>query len=228
MALWNDLAAVLFPRTCPACGKRLTAAEGEVCLDCLLDIASTHFEKRPTDNELYYRLAGRVAIAGAVPLLYFEKSGKVKQLISALKYRNRPQLGVFLGHYLGEQLRGQPWMADVSAIVPVPLHTRRMATRGYNQSAQLGSGLSQALGIPQHPHALTRIVNTRTQTRKGQAERWQNVKEAFQLATPLKGHVLLVDDVVTTGTTTEACVRALLDCAEPPKVTVLAAAMTRR
>lgn len=228
MPFWKDLTTLIFPRSCPACDKRLTAAEGEVCLDCLLDIASTHFEGRPTDNELYYRLAGRVAIAGAVPLLYFEKSGKVKQLISALKYRNRPQLGVFLGHYLGEQLRGQPWIADATAIVPVPLHTRRLASRGYNQSAQLGRGLSTALGIPQLPHALTRVVNTRTQTRKGQAERWQNVKEAFQLAKPLSGHVLLVDDVVTTGTTTEACIRALLDCAEPPKVTVLAAAMTRR
>lgn len=228
MPFWKDLTTLIFPRSCPACDKRLTAAEGEVCLDCLLDIASTHFEGRPTDNELYYRLAGRVAIAGAVPLLYFEKSGKVKELISALKYRNRPQLGVFLGHYLGEQLRGQPWIADATAIVPVPLHTRRLASRGYNQSAQLGKGLSTALGIPQLPHALTRVVNTRTQTRKGQAERWQNVKEAFQLAAPLSGHVLLVDDVVTTGTTTEACIRALLDCAEPPKVTVLAAAMTRR
>lgn len=228
MPIWKDLAAVLFPRSCPACGKRLTAAEGEVCLDCLLDIASTHFERRPQDNELYYRLAGRVPIAGAVPLLYFEKTGKVKQLISALKYRNRPQLGVFLGRYLGEQLRGQPWMADVTAIVPVPLHTRRLASRGYNQSAQLGDGLSQALGIPHLPHALTRTVNTRTQTRKGQAERWQNVKEAFALATPLKGHVLLVDDVVTTGTTTEACVRALLEGQVGLKVTVVAAAMTKR
>lgn len=197
-------------------------------MQCLLELGETQFHGHPADNELYYRLAGRVPIVGASALFFFDKRGRFKRITQALKYGNRPQVGTYLGHYYGEKLRKVPELTRVEAIVPVPLHRGRFAQRGYNQSERIAHGLGKALGISVVENALTRAAKTTTQTQKSKTERWENVADAFEVRKPLSGHLMLVDDVITTGATLEACIRRLYAQPLPPQsVYVLALGMTR-
>ncbi len=226
--LLRDILQLIFPKNCPGCENTLLKGEGAVCLKCLLEIGETHFHSAPQDNELYFRLAGKVPLDGAVALFYFDKRGRFKRIIQALKYGNRPQVGQFLGHFYGEKLSGIVAFSKADVIVPVPLHRSRFAERGYNQSEMIGKGLSKALGIPMVTDALVRSSKTKTQTKKSQTERWQNVEDAFELRKPLGGKLILVDDVVTTGATLEACIRELYAQPVPPEaVYVLALGMAR-
>jgi ComF family protein len=197
-------------------------------MQCLLELGETKFHASATDNELYYRLAGKVPLAGASALFFFDKRGRFKRITQALKYGNRPQVGTFLGQYYGEKLRDAQLLNHANAIVPVPLHRSRMAERGYNQSEKIAQGLEKALGIPLVTDALARNVKTKTQTKKSQTERWENVEDAFEMRKPLSGHLILVDDVVTTGATLEACIRKLYAQTVPPQsVYVIALGMAR-
>jgi ComF family protein len=226
--LLRDLLSLLFPEDCPGCDQTLVKGEGAVCTQCLMELGETRFHESPTDNELYYRLAGKVPLAGAMALFYFDKRGRFKRITQALKYGNRPQVGRYLGHYYGEILRGIPQVAGASTLVPVPLHRSRFAERGYNQSEMIAAGLGKALGIPVDTGSLARSAKTRTQTRKSKTERWENVADAFEMRRPLGGNLILVDDVITTGATLEACIRELYAQAEVPgSVVVVALGMTR-
>jgi ComF family protein len=228
LPLLRDILQLIFPKNCPGCDQTLLKGEGAVCLKCLLEIGETHFHECPEDNELYFRLAGKVPLAGAAALFYFDKRGRFKRIIQALKYGNNPQVGQFLGQFYGDKLRDASWICDAEAIIPVPLHRSRFAERGYNQSEMIGKGLSKALGIPMVTDALVRSSKTKTQTKKSQTERWQNVEDAFEVRKVLTGKVILVDDVVTTGATLEACIRELYAQPTPPKaVYVLALGMAR-
>jgi ComF family protein len=158
-------------------------------------------------NPLKGRLSSRIDVAYAMAFLKFSKSGKVQKLLHALKYKNQPELGVMLGSIYGERIKeSNSHLADL--IIPVPLHPIRKSKRGYNQSAKFAEGLSQSMHVPYTDELLVRRIMTETQTRKTKLNRWQNVTEVFQLkdAAPIKNkNILLVDDVVTTGATLEAC-----------------------
>jgi ComF family protein len=212
----RDLINLVFPRQCPGCDRDLVRGEGEVCTQCLLDIEETGFHESESDNELYYRLAGKIPLDGAFALYYFDKKGKFKKIIQALKYKKNPQVGRFLGELYGEKLKAAGAAENLSAIVPVPLHRSRLVERGYNQSEEIGKGLSKATGVPLVARALVRGEKTATQTRKSKTERWENVKDVFEMRRPLSGNILLVDDVITTGSTLEACIRTLHSQAEKP------------
>jgi ComF family protein len=222
----NNLIQLLFPRHCAGCATTLSGQEGTVCLECLLEMPQTGFHTSPRDNPLYFRLAGRVALEGASALYYFDKHGRLKNVVSSLKYRRNPRVGRDLGLHFGQVIKGFPMLSGVDAIVPVPLHPRRLAERGYNQSTALAQGLAKALSIPVLEHSLLRVQNTKTQTKKGKNERWENVESAFEIKGELPGHIALVDDVITTGATTEACIKELQRKANV-KVTLLALAIAR-
>lgn len=226
MPLLQSLIDLLFPRTCPGCGHALKAGERAVCISCLLEMPATHFHLNPKNNPLFFRLAGRVPLEAASAMYYFDKHGRLKRVVSSLKYRKNPKIGYELGRMIGETIHGQDWVKDLQAVVPVPLHPKRKAERGYNQSAALGQGLALSLGIPLLSESLVRVVNTKTQTRKGKTERWENVESAFQRVGEIPGHVLLMDDIITTGATTEACIRALQQHSDQ-KVSLMALAMAR-
>lgn len=226
--MFQDLLQLFFPRYCPGCENALGKGEGAVCLHCLLELEETRFHENPADNELYYRLAGRVPLAGASALYYFDKRGRFKKMMQALKYGNRPQVGRFLGAHYAESLKTHPIISKADAIVPVPLHRSRFAERGYNQSEVIADGLGKAIGIPVNTKALQRTTKTETQTKKSQAERWENVQSVFGMKQPLGGNLILVDDVITTGATLEACIKTIFAQPEPPtSLYVLALGMAR-
>jgi ComF family protein len=217
LKLLRDLFQLLFPPLCPGCNQLLVKGEGAVCMQCLLELGETRFHENPTDNELYYRLAGKVPLAGAAALFYFHKRGRFKNMTTAFKYGNRPQVAKYLGHYFGQRLQNAPLVTQADVLVPVPLHRSRFAKRGYNQSEMIAEGLGKALKITVDTGSLVRAVRTNTQTRKSQKERWDNVRDAFAMRKPLTGNVVLVDDVITTSSTLEACIRQLYAQPVPPK-----------
>lgn len=212
----RDLLHLLFPRKCPGCAKELVRQEGEVCLECLSEIRPTHFHKSPDNNELYNRLAGKVPINSAAALFYFDKTGRLKKIVEALKYRNNPQVGRYLGEFWAEQISGTSFFTSADVLVPVPLHRKRQKERGYNQATEIARGLALHNSAKVIESALVRSTATSSQTRKGKQERWENVRDVFEMREPLTGHLILVDDVVTTGSTLEACVRTLLAQPVPP------------
>ena len=210
MSIWTDLWKLFFPQCCLVCGKTLLEGEEYLCFHCLSNMPRTHlyFHK---DNEMEKELWGKFPIERASAYLYYSKGGDVKKLLTDLKYRGNADLGCFLGRCMTREMLSSGFFQGVDGIIPVPLHPRKQKIRGYNQSIMLANGVSSVTNIPVWNDLLVRTQYTQTQTRKGSYERWLNVKDMFECTSPdrLRGkHVLLVDDVFTTGATLVACADA--------------------
>ncbi|CAN5188825.1 ComF family protein [soil metagenome] len=208
----HDFVGLFFPSLCCVCEEHLVKGEHLLCLTCYHDLPFTDFHLLP-DNVIAKRFWGRVNIESATSLLHFQKGNKVQQLVHQLKYTGREDVGIYLGEMMGKQLKESDTFKDVGLVVPVPLHWRKHLIRGYNQSACFGEGIASAMGVESNPQLLRRAAYTQTQTKKTREERWHNVKDVFALhnAAQYQGkHILLVDDVVTTGATLEACAQKLL------------------
>jgi competence protein ComFC len=214
--MFNDLLNLIFNNGCYACNAALTQAERMVCLNCLGQMEETHFDKKPKDNELYYRFAGKVPLEGATSLFYFDKKGKIQKLLHQLKYKDQPEMGTFLGEYWGAELKNSAFLDKVDSIIPVPLHARKEIQRGYNQSTTIAEGLQKETNIPFLTDILAREKKTETQALMARIERWRNVADAFVVKKTPPKHILLIDDVITTGSTVEACIKALFAHPEPP------------
>lgn len=178
----------------------------------------TNFHKQNV-NPLYERLSLRIPLKQAFAYYHFKKGGRVQQLLHQLKYKNHPEIGVKLGKVLAQELIVAGFGQTYQLVVPVPLHRSRKRSRGYNQSEEFAKGISDGLNIPYADSFVKRTIKTQTQTKKSKLNRWRNVSEVFEMkdSSTIKGkHILLVDDVVTTGATIEACADALLQsgCAE--------------
>jgi len=222
------LKSLLVRQDCYACERPLTQQESYICFDCLGQMEPTHFDLHPTENELFYRLAGRVPLAGAASLYYFDKAGRLQTLMQALKYEDAPQIGLQLGKILGQQLRNSRFAGEVDSLIPVPLHSSKQRKRGYNQAEYIARGISDQLGIPVRNDLLFRIQKTASQARKAGRARWENVAHAFEAFPNQPKSVLIIDDVITTGATLEACMRALLSTPHPPEIRVASIGMTRK
>lgn len=206
------LAHLLFPQLCAGCRRPLLAEERLLCLGCARHLPRTGYHTLP-DNDTALRFAGRVPFERATSFAHFTDGGLLQHLLHRMKYGRRTDVAVALGRLFGQELHGAGWMQGIDAIIPVPLHPRKEAKRGYNQSERLAAGLSDATGVPVRSHALRRTRFTESQTQKTRAERLANVSGAFRVRgeAALHGkHVLLLDDVLTTGATMEACAAALL------------------
>ncbi len=209
----NSLLELVYPRLCSACCDRLREHENILCLNCIVNLPQTHFHL-DEENPMYQRLAGRINIQSAFALYYFSALGKVQELLHNLKYRDQPQIGVYLGELLGKRLSESEKFSNIDLIVPVPLFKDKEYKRGYNQSMMFAKGIANVLNVPVANDVLLRVKHTETQTRKSIWERWQNVETVFTLGDTRKlsdKHILLVDDVMTTGATLEACAEKLLE-----------------
>ncbi len=222
--LLGDLADVLFPASCAGCNRALARSEEVICTNCL-----TRLPRFDDSQELENRLAGRIPVAAIAGYLKYETGGLTQRLLHRLKYRGQRQIGLILGTQFGAWLRQQPFWQEVEAIIPLPLHPTKEKKRGYNQSALLAQGISDATGLPVLIDVVQRLRPSASQTRKSREERWLNVAGIFAVkdGTAMAGrHVLLVDDVLTTGATLEACGQTLLEAgAEKLSLAVLAVAM---
>jgi ComF family protein len=208
----TDFAALFFPRYCRGCDDALISGENLICTRCLLELPRSHYHLE-RENPFYNKFRGRIPVTYVMTLFRFVKESRVQHLLHALKYKNQPELGIALGRMYGQDLLAANFKQQFDLIIPVPLHASRKRTRGYNQSEEFGKGLSEILDIPCSDRFMKRMIKTETQTRKSRLNRWKNVNEVFQVITPreVEGkRIPLVDDVVTTGATLEACGQALL------------------
>ena len=204
------LFSLLFPRICASCGTSLFASEEVLCRRCIQRLPATSFELL-SENPVSQLFWGRCKIDNATSAYFYKKGERVQQLLHELKYRGNTNLGCLMGSLLGQHLLKPPYYQSIDYIIPVPLHPKKQQQRGYNQSEFIAKGIAEQMEIPVDTDSLKRIVYTNTQTRKGRYDRWKNVSGIFKVfnANIVGKHVLIVDDVVTTGSTIEACVNAL-------------------
>ncbi len=208
----KDFFAMLFPQVCVSCGKPLYKYEKLICMLCEYKLPKTdfHLEK---DNPIEKLFWGRVPIEAAASYYRFTKGGNVQHLVHQLKYKGKREIGVEIGELYGRELMKSERFSEVDLIIPVPLHKRKLKARGYNQSEVFAQGLAKSMKKNTDFVTLYRAMESETQTKKTRFLRWKNVDSIFQLKdeTTLMGkHILLVDDVITTGATLEACIQTLL------------------
>ena len=209
---FNDLLELFFPTLCITCGERLIAQERYLCLHCWSDLPLTNFHQIQ-ENKVAQLFWGRVQIENATAFFSYKKGSNYQHLIHFIKYKGLKELGYETGRRFGTVLSTSEKFNSVDLIIPVPLHPLKQKKRGYNQSEWIVKGISKTLEKPYSFTSLKRNLHTSTQTRKNRFERWKNVENIFEVVDPdsISGkHVLLIDDIVTTGSTLEACAYQLL------------------
>jgi len=212
---------LFFPPICVACGTHLFKKEVEICQMCIRRLPRTHFEKRPHDNFISTLMWGRCKIDLAYALFYYKKGERVQHLLHEIKYRGNRNLGTVLGKQLGKTILKSA-VEKFDAIIPIPLHPRKQKRRGFNQAEVIATGISEVLQIPVNTYNVYRNTHSSSQTKKGRFERWLNVEKIFSIRNQEElsnKHILLIDDVITTGSTLEACVNQI-STVEGAKVSV--------
>lgn len=206
----NDLIGLLFPQVCSACGNGLLKDEEVLCTHCCVDLPFARYFGQP-DNPVSKLLWGRVEFETAGAGFIYKSGSNLQKMIHQLKYRNGKDVGTFLGKLIGIELMTVPFVNDLDVVVPVPLHPSKKRKRGYNQAALIAAGIGEVTGVPVKEDVLKRKGYTKTQTKRNRIDRWQNVDGIFELnnKSVTGQNVLLVDDVITTGATIEACARTL-------------------
>ncbi|MDI9365922.1 MAG: ComF family protein [Flavobacterium sp.] len=203
----NSFSHLLYPHNCEGCGTDVLNDDSYLCAKCLHNMPITGFvvsANNPVEQSFYGRLKVEAAASG----FYFHKDGLVQHLVTQLKYKNHQDVGIFLGKLIGHQLIATNRFDDVDVLVPLPLNNRKEVKRGYNQSTLICEGISQTWLKPICTNAVERTIFTQSQTNKTRIDRWQNMEGVFALANAdsiASKHVLLVDDIITTGATLEAC-----------------------
>ena len=207
----KNLLNLFFPKVCLSCDNQLEVNEVYICTFCRHELPLTNFENT-TDNDVTKRLYGRVELENAAALLWFSKKGLVQHLIHNLKYKGHEEVGEILGQWLGEELIKHEGFRRVDVVIPVPLHSKRLRQRGFNQVHKFGKKLAEALECDFNTDVLLKSKATKTQVFKDRIMRWINDDALFIVTEyeSLRGkHVLLVDDIITTGATIETCASAL-------------------
>ena len=207
----SALINLFFPKTCYACDVILIHNELDICVRCRheLPLTNYHFERPETVKKIFY---GRVHLDAATALFYFHKSGRVQQLLHQLKHKGREQIGRILGDWLGVELLESPYFNSIDVVIPVPIHSKKLKQRGYNQVALFAQQLAKALGASYVDDVLLKSINTKTQVFQSREARFKSVVDSFYTKNLEKidtKHILLVDDVITTGATIEACALVL-------------------
>ncbi|MBM3920359.1 MAG: ComF family protein [Sphingomonadales bacterium] len=209
---FKSLRRLFYPKVCVICRLALIKHERQICAYCLRKLPKSRWLS-PQDNPVFNVFRGRVPIGGSGSFLVFRSGGITRQLLHEIKYKDNRDLAIWMGEMYANELMNSS-LPQIDFIIPVPLHRRKQKQRGYNQSEAFAEGLGFKLSVPVCTELLQRRAYTQTQTRKSRWERWQNVADVFVVNHPqnLKDkNVMLVDDVITTGATLEACVKALLD-----------------
>lgn len=228
MSFLKNVFDIFFPKVCLSCNTILATNEQTLCLNCRHDLPLTNFSFE-TNNLVEKSFYGKYPIKNGTALFYFYKQGTVQKLIHNLKYKKQQQVGIFVGNWLGEEMLESKRFQNIDYIIPVPLHKNKLIKRGYNQVTTFGKSLSKKLNVPFNDQILMRVSSTKTQTKKIRLDRWKNVQELFYVPEPDKTsnkHILLIDDVITTGATLEACCNAFKNSHEI-KISIACMAYTK-
>lgn len=223
----NHLLNLFFPKSCAGCHSFLLSDELVICTQCRHEIPLTNFHKNE-ENEMYQKFYGRIPLEFGAAFFYFHKKGIVQEMMHQLKYKGQQEIGEIVGHWYASELKDLEAIATIDYIIPVPLHKRRLRERGYNQVTKFGQALAQNLAIPYEETILQRKLYTKTQTKKSLLGRADIGKTIFGVNFSEKHHgkhFLLIDDVITTGSTLEACSRELLQI-PGAKISIVCMAMS--
>ena len=210
--MFKSIINLFFPKVCSGCNSFLLTNENVICTHCRHDIPLTNHHLI-ADNDAFKKFYGRIPVLHASALFYFHKKGIVQQLIHNLKYKGHEEIGTILGEWYAEDLKTINSLHDIDQIIPVPLHRRKLKERGYNQVTAFGKALSSTLNVEYNNCILVRNIYSKTQSKKNLLGRTEGIETIFDVSftdSDHNKHFLLIDDVITTGSTLEACSRALL------------------
>ena len=224
VSFWRRLLDLISPRPCVVCGQRLTMTEETLCTKCNFHLPRTDYQHDPYENEMAKLFWHQIPIERSAALFFYESHAETANIIYELKYKNHPEIGEAMGRMVAQEYKVSGFFDGIDIIVPVPLTRKRQRQRGYNQSIEIARGISQITQLPVCDKVVRRIAFDGSQTRKGRWERNENVEHVFELvdgaATEGK-HLLLIDDVVTTGATIISCAQELIKAGDV-KISVLA------
>ena len=228
-SFWTKLLDVISPRPCAICGERLSANELVLCGVCHMHLPVTHFEQKPLDNPMARLFWGRFPVERAAALFFYEPQAPVSRLIYDMKYHNMPEVARNMGILTARRFAASGFFDGIDALVPMPITWRRKWKRGYNQSYEIARGISEVTRLPIFKDVVKRVRFKQSQTRQHAWERLHNVDDAFRLLRPEKIdglHLLLIDDIVTTGATATACACELAK-ASGVRISILSLGLTK-
>lgn len=223
------LMSLVAPKTCAVCGCKLGVGENVICSVCASQLPRTNLYLNPADNIMARLFWGRLPVERAAALFYYEPQSEISRIIYSMKYRQHPENAEYIGRMVAKEFGSGGFFNGIDAIVPVPLARKRQRSRGYNQSFEIAKGIKGITGIVVINDAIVRKTFTESQTHKSRWQRIENVEDAFELRKPelLRGkHILIVDDVITTGSTITACGREAVR-AKNVRISVLTLGFTR-
>ena len=216
ISFWHRLLDLISPRLCVVCGHRLTVTEEVICARCNFHLPRTGFQHNAYENEMAKLFWGQIPIERATAFFYYEAHAETANILYELKYKDHPEIGEIFGRMLAAEIKSAGFFDGIDGIVPVPLAKKRQRQRGYNQSEEIAQGVSEITGLPIYKKVVKRICFKGSQTNKGRWDRQENVERVFDLIDAeavSNKHLLLIDDVVTTGATCIACAKVLCQSA---------------
>ncbi|MBP6183078.1 ComF family protein [Flavobacterium sp.] len=226
--MFESIINLFFPKVCFGCSSFLVTNENVICTVCRHDIPLTNHHLNP-ENDAFKKFYGRIPVLHTSALFYFHKKGIVQELIHNLKYKGHEEIGTILGEWYTEDLKTIELLQSVDEIIPVPLHPKKLKERGYNQVTAFGKALSSGLNLVYNDSLLIRNVYSKTQSKKNLLGRTEGIETIFDVSFTEKDHhkhFLLIDDIITTGATLEACSYALLKI-PGAKISVICMAMAQ-
>ena len=206
-----SLLHLVYPEQCLVCDKEISIQEKHLCSFCTQNISHTNFhllEEASSMDKLFW---GRVKVENTYAHIFFEKNKTSQDILFSLKYKNNSDIGVFFGKQIGETLKTQELYSTIDAVIPIPLHPKKQFIRGYNQSEALAKGICSSFLKRLDINTVKRTRHSESQTKKSRFQRWDNVNDIFKIKRTIENykHILLVDDVITTGSTLESIIVAL-------------------
>ena len=213
ISFFGRLLDLLSPRFCCICGQRLTPTEEELCIQCNISLPRTGFAKSPTDNLLARRFWGMFPVERCASLYFYHVGSIAKRPVLRLKYLDHPETAIFFGRMMAKEFQQEGFFQGIDLLVPIPLAKKRSRQRGYNQSELLARGISEVTGIAVETQAVSRSIFKTSQTHLSRMERFDNVEGLFSVTVPERiagKHVLVIDDVITTGATTTSLAKELI------------------